>query len=77
MDDGSEDTDASKYRSLVGGLLYLSNTRPDISFAVGVVSRYMRKPSRHHMGAVKQILRYILPALQILEFYINRLQISS
>ncbi|KAJ0468434.1 putative RNA-directed DNA polymerase [Helianthus annuus] len=47
------------FRSLVGGLIYLTHTRPDITFAVGVVSRYMHKPSVHHMGAAKRILRYI------------------
>lgn len=50
MNDGIEDSDASKYRSIMGGLIYLSNTRPDISFVVEVISQYMYEPSRHHMG---------------------------
>lgn len=49
------------YREAVGSLMYLSvATRPDISFAVGVVSRYLEKPSPIHVNAVKRFLKYIL-----------------
>ncbi|XP_034203785.1 secreted RxLR effector protein 161-like [Prunus dulcis] len=51
--------DASMYRSIVGSLIYLSNTRPDIVHAVSVVSRFMNDPSNHHFAAVKRILRYV------------------
>jgi hypothetical protein len=54
-----EPTDASHYRSMVGGLRYLVNTRPDIAFAVGYVSRYMEAPTTEHYAAVKHLLRYI------------------
>ncbi|GKE03009.1 putative RNA-directed DNA polymerase [Tanacetum coccineum] len=49
----------TEYRSIVGGLRYLTHTRPDISFAVGVVSRFMEKPIVKHFQAVKRILRYV------------------
>ncbi|GJT98735.1 putative RNA-directed DNA polymerase [Tanacetum coccineum] len=49
----------TEYRSIVGGLRYLTHTRPDISFAVGVVSRFMEKPTEQHLQAVKRILRYV------------------
>lgn len=48
----------TKYRSLVEGLRYLAHTRPDITFAVGVV-RFMEKPTIKHLQAVKTILRYV------------------
>jgi hypothetical protein len=51
--------DATRFRSIVGSLRYLCNTRPDITHAVGMVSRYMEAPSTQHWAAVKQILRYI------------------
>ncbi|XP_047261116.1 secreted RxLR effector protein 161-like [Capsicum annuum] len=51
--------DARRFRSLVGGLIYLTHTRPDIAFSVGVVSRFMHQPSKVHYGAAKRILRYI------------------
>ena len=49
----------TEYRSIVGGLRYLTHTRPDISFAVGVVSRFMERPTMKHLQAVKGILRYV------------------
>ncbi|XP_021315208.1 uncharacterized protein LOC110434806 [Sorghum bicolor] len=47
------------YRSVIGSLRYLVNTRPDIAFAVGVVSRFMEAPTKDHWVAVKHILRYL------------------
>jgi hypothetical protein len=43
----------------VGRLIYLSHTRPDISYAVSVVSRYMHDPRVVHQEAVDRILRYL------------------
>ena len=51
--------DSTRYRSIVGSLRYLCNTRPDITHAVGMVSRYMEAPTASHWAAVKQILRYV------------------
>eukprot|EP00253_Pinus_taeda_P020711 PITA_20711 len=42
--EGKEFEDATKYRQLVGSLIYLTTTRPDISFAVRILSRFMQKP---------------------------------
>lgn len=58
-DEGGEKVNATDYKSLVGCLRYLVHTRPDISFAVGIVSRYMEQPTVQHLEAVKRILRYI------------------
>lgn len=49
----------TEYRSIEGGLRYLCHTRPDISFAFGVVSRFMEKLTTKHLQAVKTILRYV------------------
>ena len=57
--DGKEKVDASIYRSLVGSLIYLTNTRPDIVHAVSIISRLMNEPSKDHLAAAKRILRYI------------------
>ncbi|GJR15626.1 retrovirus-related pol polyprotein from transposon TNT 1-94 [Tanacetum coccineum] len=51
--------DASIYRSLVGRLIYLTQ-RQDISYAVGVVSCFMHRPMRHHFGATKRTLHYLV-----------------
>jgi len=57
--DQSSPVDKTKYRSVIGSLRYMVNTRPDIAFAVGIVSRYMEEPRASHWAAVKQILRYL------------------
>ena len=59
LEDGISLTNARYYKSLVGDLIYLTQTRPNITFSVGVVSRFMHSPSKHHLGAVKRILCYI------------------
>jgi hypothetical protein len=51
--------DKTLFRSIVGSLRYLVNTRPDIGFAVGYVSRFLEDPREHHMAAVKNIVRYV------------------
>ena len=51
--------DTTLYRQLVVSLLYLTHTRPDISFAVGLVSRFSHDPHESHWQASKCILRYI------------------
>lgn len=57
LEDG-EPTDKEQYQRLVGKLIYLSHTRPDMSYAVGVVSRFMHRPQIPHMETVTRILRY-------------------
>ncbi|XP_019246536.1 PREDICTED: uncharacterized protein LOC109226198 [Nicotiana attenuata] len=52
-------SDPTLYSSLVGGLQYLTFTRPDIAFAVNQVSQFMHSPLDIHYTAVKQILRYL------------------
>ena len=52
-------TDKGRYQRLVRKLIYLSHTRPDIAYAVSVVSQFMHNPSEDHMDAVIWILRYL------------------
>ncbi|XP_021639461.2 uncharacterized mitochondrial protein AtMg00810-like [Hevea brasiliensis] len=58
-EDGSNKVDAGIYRSLIGGLLYLSATRPDIMFATSLLSRFMQAPSEIPFKAAKRVLRYV------------------
>jgi len=51
--------DKGRYQQLVGQLIYLSHTRPDISYAISVVSQFMHFPREPHMEAVYRILRYL------------------
>jgi hypothetical protein len=52
--------DATSYRSIVGSLRYLVNTRPDIIFVVGCVSHFLKELQEDHPVAVKKILRYVV-----------------
>ena len=54
-----EPVDRGRYQRLVGRLIYLSHTRPDIAYAVSLVSRYMHDPRSGHLDAVNRILRYL------------------
>jgi hypothetical protein len=51
--------DVTRYRSIIGGLRYLTHTRPDIAFVVGYVSRFMEDPCEDHWTAVKRQLHYV------------------
>ncbi|RVX14701.1 Retrovirus-related Pol polyprotein from transposon RE2 [Vitis vinifera] len=51
--------DKEKYQRLVGRLIYLSHTRPDIAFAVSMVSQFMHSPNQGHFDAVYKVLRYL------------------
>ncbi|KAD6795802.1 hypothetical protein E3N88_06698 [Mikania micrantha] len=59
LDDQAEKADEWNYRSTVGGLIYLTHTRPDLAYAVSVISRFMQKPSKIHQGAARRIMRYV------------------
>jgi hypothetical protein len=52
-------TDMGRYQRLVVRLIYLLHTRPDIAYAVSVVSQCMHAPSEEHLNAVNIILRYL------------------
>ena len=51
--------DESEYRRHIGCLRYMLHTRPDLSFSVGVISRYMQEPNESHGADLKHILRYL------------------
>ncbi|XP_075515565.1 uncharacterized protein LOC142550212 [Primulina tabacum] len=58
-DDVAAGVDNTQYRSIIGSLLYLSASRPDIMFSVCLCARYQADPKVTHLKAVKRILRYI------------------
>ncbi|RVX07414.1 Retrovirus-related Pol polyprotein from transposon RE1 [Vitis vinifera] len=55
----STPVDRGRYQRLVGRLIYLSHTRPNIGFAVSAVSQFMHSPTEEHMEAVYRTLRYL------------------
>ncbi|KAK6138544.1 hypothetical protein DH2020_027711 [Rehmannia glutinosa] len=59
MDADGKPVDQTRYRALIGSLLYLTASRPDITFVVGVCARFQSAPKESHMTAAKRILRYL------------------
>ena len=47
------------YRSIIGSLLYLTASRLDIAFSMGVYARYQTAPKESHLTTVKRIIRYV------------------
>ncbi|GKD38470.1 ribonuclease H-like domain-containing protein [Tanacetum coccineum] len=63
--DGVPVQDPTLYRSLAGGLQYLTFTRPDLSYAVQQICLYMHDPREPHLAALKRILRYVQGTLDL------------
>ena len=57
--EGKEFENATKYRQLVGSLNYLTTTKPNISFIIGILSRFMQNPCEGHWPTTKRVLRYL------------------
>ncbi|GJZ21645.1 retrovirus-related pol polyprotein from transposon TNT 1-94 [Tanacetum coccineum] len=51
--------DQTQYRSMIGSLMYLTASRPDLVFAVCMCARYQSKPTKKHLEAVKRVFRYL------------------
>ncbi|XP_014496849.1 uncharacterized protein LOC106758439 [Vigna radiata var. radiata] len=51
--------DPQSYRRLIGKLLYLTNTRPDLCFTINLLSQFMQFPTNSHYQAIQHVLRYI------------------
>ncbi|XP_021730020.1 uncharacterized protein LOC110696990 [Chenopodium quinoa] len=62
--EGSELVNQTRYQRLVGKLIYLSHTQPDLAYVVGVVRRFMHKPQKQHLEVVYRILRYLKKHLE-------------
>ena len=58
-DEDGEPVDQKEYRSMIGSLLYLTASRPDIQFDICLCARFQASPCASHRQAVKQILRYL------------------
>jgi hypothetical protein len=58
-DDDSKSTDKRQYKSMIGSLLYMITSRPDVMKDVGQVARFQAAPKESHVLAVKRIFIYI------------------
>jgi hypothetical protein len=51
--------DPTQFRQIIGSLIYLTITRPDVSYPVRVISQYMARPTEEHLQSALRILRYV------------------
>ena len=58
-EDNSKDFDPSLYKSIVGSLMYLTATRPDVMHAISLISRFMERPKEVEWQAAKRILSLV------------------
>lgn len=59
MDREGEPVDEILYKQIIGSLMYITTTRPDLQFSVSLLSRFMSSPTKLHMQAAKRVLRYL------------------
>ena len=64
-DEAGEAIDQSLYRSIIGSLLYLTASRPDIAYSVGACARYQANPKVSHLTQAKRIIRYIAGTIDL------------
>ncbi|KAL6340120.1 hypothetical protein AAG906_038955 [Vitis piasezkii] len=70
-DNGGKKVDDTLYKQIVGSLMYLTTTRPDIMHVVSVISRYMECPTEIHLLVAKRIFRYLQGTKEFGLFYKN------
>ncbi|GJW93944.1 retrovirus-related pol polyprotein from transposon TNT 1-94 [Tanacetum coccineum] len=58
-DKEGKDVDPSHYCGMIGTLLYLTSSRPDLQFVICMCARYQARPTKNHLHAVKRIFRYL------------------
>ena len=75
-DPSGESVDVTFYRSMIGYLLYLTASRPDIAFSVGVCSKFQSNPKISHLNAVKRIIKYVNGTCDYRLFYSKESNLS-
>ena len=57
--DSGKVCDPTRFREIVGSLIYLTITRPDLSYPIGVISQFMARPTEEHLQCAQRVLRYV------------------
>ena len=63
------EVDNRYFKQIVGSLMDLTSTRPDIMYVVSMISRYMEHPTEKHLNAARRILRYVRGTFDLEVFY--------
>ncbi|XP_070003844.1 secreted RxLR effector protein 161-like [Nicotiana sylvestris] len=69
MDETGSPVNQTMYRGIIGSLLYLTISRPDIVFSVGICARFQSNPKESHLKATKRILRYLKVTQDLVLYY--------
>ncbi|KAL0847150.1 hypothetical protein Bca101_020396 [Brassica carinata] len=64
-DERGKRVDEKLYRAMIGSLLYLTESRPDLCLSVGICARYQTSPKESHMNAVKRVIKYVKGTLDL------------
>ena len=68
-DEGGVEVDSTMFKRIVGSLMYLTATRPDMMYVVSLISRFMERPTELHLNAAKRVLRYLKGTMSFGLFY--------
>ncbi|XP_049379801.1 secreted RxLR effector protein 161-like [Solanum stenotomum] len=68
-DENGVKVNQTMYRGIIGSLMYLTASRPDIVFSVGMCARFQAAPKESHLKAAKRILRYLKGTQDLVLFY--------
>nr|XP_016494866.1 PREDICTED: uncharacterized mitochondrial protein AtMg00810-like [Nicotiana tabacum] len=69
MDEPGSPVNETMYRGIIGSLLYLTASRPDIVFSVGLCARFQSSPKESHLKVAKKILRYLKGTQDLVLYY--------
>lgn len=59
MEDNSGKADENQFQSMFRSILYLTHTHPNLMFTIGLISKFVQNPTKHHLGTVKRVLHYV------------------
>ena len=71
VDESSEFVDVTQYRHIIGSLMHLTNTKPDICLVVNTLSQYLVQPRCVHLIAAKHVMRYLKGMIYFGLYYVR------
>ena len=75
-DPSGQSVDITLYTSMIGSLLYLTTSRPDIAFSIGVCARFQSNPKESHFNVIKRIIKYVSSTCDFGLFYSKESNVS-
>ena len=76
IDENGTNYDQTRYRGIIGSLLYLTASRPNIIFSVCLCARFQAKPKESHYMATKRILKYLKGTINVRLWYPSKVSLN-